>query len=60
MDGSGKVYVADTGNHCIQKLSPDGTFLTTWEIKGSGNGQFYFPDGVAVDSCGNIYVADTQ
>ena len=33
-------------------------FVTKWGTKGSGAGQFYNPNGVAVDSSGNIYVAD--
>ena len=44
----------------IQKFSPDGTFLTKWGSCGSGNGQFYYPYGVAVDGSGNVYVADTD
>ena len=46
-------------NHRIQKFSSDGTFLATWGSYGSGNGQFYYPGGVAVDGSGNVYVADT-
>src|SRR5262249_50702417 len=42
-DASGNVYVADTGNHRIQKFDASGTFLTTWGSSGSGNGQFSFP-----------------
>ncbi len=72
VDSSGNIYVADYGNHRIQKLNSSGTFvgwlgcgsLTGWQTGacstfGSGNGQFYFPAGVALDSSGNIYVADT-
>jgi len=33
-------------------------FCTKWGSQGSGDGQFYFPCGVAVDTAGNIYVAD--
>ena len=43
VDGSGNVYVADTGNHRIQKFDANGTFLTTWGSYGSGNGQFGAP-----------------
>jgi DNA-binding beta-propeller fold protein YncE len=39
-DGSGNVYVTDTGNSRIQKFDASGTFLTTWGSLGSGNGQF--------------------
>ena len=58
VDGSGTVYVADTYNHRIQKLGPDGTLLTTWGSEGSKDGQFLFPGGIAVDGSGTVYVAD--
>lgn len=53
LDSSGNIYVADTGNNTIQKLSPTGVLLQT-----VGGGVIEFPSGVAVDSAGNIYVAD--
>ena len=34
-------------------------FNTTWGTYGSGNGQFDYPQAVAVDGDGNVYVADT-
>ena len=36
------------------------TFLNAWGSSGSGNDQFYFPDGVAVGPTGTVYVADTD
>ncbi len=33
-------------------------FVTKWGEKGSGDGHFLNPNGVAVDSSGNVYVAD--
>jgi DNA-binding beta-propeller fold protein YncE len=54
------VYVADIGNHRIQKFTSTGNYLTRWGISGSGNGQFQSPSGVAVDAVGHVYVADTE
>ncbi len=46
-------------NNRIQKFDSNGGYLTQWGSYGSGNGQFNHPQGVAVDSSGNVYVADT-
>ena len=59
VDEVGNVYVADTGNHRIQKLDADGNFLDKWGSPGDADGQFEHPAGVAVDKGGNVYVADT-
>jgi len=53
VDGSGSIYVADSGNNAIRKINADGSSIVTL---GSG---FYWPRGVAVDGSGNIYVADS-
>lgn len=50
-DDSGNVYVADTGNNAIRKVSSGGTVSTL-------NGTFDFPTSVAVDSGGTVHVAD--
>ncbi|HET9234794.1 MAG TPA: 6-bladed beta-propeller [Candidatus Eisenbacteria bacterium] len=60
LDASGNVYVADSGNHRIQKFSSGGIFIAKWGTQGSGNGQFRFPLDVTVDEDGFIYVADTD
>src|SRR5689334_4971451 len=57
VDASGNVYVADYGNHRVQKFTPTGTYLTQWGTHGSGDGQFNGPEGVAADASGNVYVA---
>lgn len=49
-DTSGNVYVADTTNHVIRKITPGGVVSTY------GTGAFNAPEGVAVDGAGNIYV----
>jgi tripartite motif-containing protein 71 len=66
VDSSGNVYVADFGNSRIQKFTADGKFITKWGSRGSGDGEFgsgdaivfVGPTGIAVDSSGNVYVAD--
>ena len=60
VDASGNVYVADSGNHRIQKFTSTGTFITKWGSLGSGDGQFNEPGGVAVDALGNVYVGDSN
>jgi sugar lactone lactonase YvrE len=53
------VYVADSGNHRVQKFGPSGTFMSSIGQAGSMPGQFNTPSGVALDATGNLYVADT-
>jgi tripartite motif-containing protein 71 len=59
VDRQGNVYVADTNNHRIVQLSPDGDVLADWGESGGRPGQFSLPSGVAVDDAGIVYVADT-
>ena len=68
VDSAGNLYVADPDNSCIRKIS-NGVIAT---VAGNGipgfsgdNGpaasaQLYDPYGVAVDSAGNLYIADTH
>ncbi len=53
VDASGTVYVADTVNNCIFKVTAAGVVTTL-----AGSDQFNSPQGVAVDASGNVYVAD--
>ena len=55
----GSVYVADTGNHRIQRFDSEGNFLGAWGEEGDGDGEFRSPEGVAVGPDGSVYVVDT-
>lgn len=65
MDWSNNIYVADTGNDVIRKITPNGsvsTFAGSPGVAGSSDGAnalFNSPQALAVDSSGNVYVADT-
>ena len=64
VDPSGNVIVVNNDDnvrnaHNIQKFLSDGTFLKRWGTYGAANGQFMYPQDVAVDAAGNVYVADT-
>ena len=67
VDSSGNVYVADYYNYRIRKITPQGRVSTfagtggTGSSNGPGNqATFRDPSGVAVDSSGNVYVADSD
>ena len=66
LDTAGNLYVADSTNHTIRKITSLGTVSTlagSAGLTGSANGtgpdaRFNFPAGVAVDPAGNVFVAD--
>ncbi len=55
-DTSGNLYCADADE--VQKYNRDGKLIGRWGGSGSGDGQFQFVSAIAVDSSGNVYVAD--
>ena len=67
VDGTGNAYIADTYNHSIRKVTPGGVVTTlagTPGVSGTNNGtgttaKFNEPFGLAVDTNGDVYVADT-
>ncbi len=67
-DSAGNLYVADTANNLVRKVDVNGvisTFAGTGTAGSSGDGnaatsaQLNGPQGLAVDSAGNLYIADT-
>lgn len=67
VDSADNVYVADSDNHTIRKVTPEGIVTTLAGLagsKGSADGtgsmaRFCYPGGVALDKAGNVYVADS-
>jgi sugar lactone lactonase YvrE len=64
IDSAGNIYVADSSNNAIRKITPGGVVSTVaggtpgYQDGQGTNAKFNFPQGVVVDSYGNIYVAD--
>ena len=56
--GGGHVYVADFGNHRIQKFTTDGAWVAQWGTEGKGDGQFRGPSGIAINARGDVLVTD--
>jgi len=68
VDSSGNLYIGDTGNSRIRMVLKDGSSITTYAGAVSGYygdggpaiyAQIYGPHGIAFDSAGNLYIADT-
>lgn len=70
VDASGNLFIADMVNNRIRRVTASSGIITTVAGTGatgySGDGgpatsaQLFFPSGVAVDSAGNLYIADTR
>lgn len=65
VDADGTVFVCDTDNQTIRKITPDGTVTTIAGLVGAvgssdgtgGDARFQSPSGIALDASGNLYVA---
>jgi len=66
IDNTGNLIVADTNNHAIRKITPQGVVTTlagTSGVAGNADGtgaaaSFKYPTGLATDGAGNVYVGD--
>jgi sugar lactone lactonase YvrE len=68
VDTAGNLFIADQGNNCVRKVTPGGVISTVagngaWGFSGDGgpanSAQLYGPAGVAVDTAGNLFIADS-
>ncbi|MBI4404879.1 MAG: SMP-30/gluconolactonase/LRE family protein [Deltaproteobacteria bacterium] len=69
MDSSGNLYIADTNNNKVRKVSASGLITTVAGNGSSGysgdggpaaSAKLYYPSAVAIDSAGNLFIADTN
>ncbi|HXM41566.1 MAG TPA: hypothetical protein VN924_09955 [Bryobacteraceae bacterium] len=75
LDATGNIYIADTGNDAIRKVSAKGTITTVAGkqlVPGIGDGRYagdggpatsaelFGPAGVNVDAAGDLFIADTR
>ena len=65
VDGQGRVYVVDTSGQSVfvygtyQEGSSRLEYLGSFGTQGVSNGAFAYPNGIAVDGRGRLYVADS-
>jgi uncharacterized repeat protein (TIGR01451 family) len=67
-DTGGNLYIADQYDHRVRKIAPNGTISTvagtgvsgySGDLGPAANAQLGFPNAVAVDSSGNVYISDS-
>src|SRR5215471_9746282 len=68
IDKKGNLLIADTSNHCVRRVSTNGTITTVagtgvYGFSGDGgpavDAKLAYPWGVAVDAAGNLFILDT-
>ncbi len=67
VDGSANLYLADSFNHTIRKITPAGNVSTLAGLAGiwgsadgtNGNARFYLPQGISVAASGDLFVGDS-
>jgi len=63
-DQQGNLFIVDSGNHRVVRLTSSGKMLLSWGIQGTQAGEFnFYKDngtlcGIAVDALGQVYVVD--
>ncbi len=65
-DNDGNIYIADAGNHCIRRITPQNMVETVlgmpgtagWKDGGKDEALFNTPLGLGISSDGTVYVAD--
>jgi sugar lactone lactonase YvrE len=57
-DSTGKVYVADSGNHRVQVFTAEGRFLSKFGVLGMGNETVEYPISITIDTSDRLYVGE--
>jgi sugar lactone lactonase YvrE len=64
VDALGNVFIADRGNFRVRQISPDGVIHSAAGVSDDGGpanaAQLNYPNGIAVDAAGNLFIADTD
>ena len=66
VDTEGRIFVVDSENHTVRRISADGEVWTIGGVAGAlgsddgldGAARFNYPQGIAVDRSGKVYVTD--
>jgi sugar lactone lactonase YvrE len=58
VDSKNNIWITDWAHDRVEEFNEKGEFVRRFGSEGTGNGQFYIPEGVAIDSRGNVWVAD--